>query len=702
MSIDISQFLDVFYEESFEGLAVMEQGLLGLDPDAVDGETINAIFRAAHSIKGGAGTFGLNEVSEFTHTMETLLDQIRDGARGVTTSSINVLLRATDCIQHLLKASQEGSEVDQATLEAVSSELEQLLSLEDEADSDNADVDPHGDSLDQTLQIDSESTRVWSISFKPAPHLFTTGNDPVRLFSELADMGELEIVTDTSRLPDFNDLDPEQCYLDWYLTLHANVEKQAIEEVFEWVEGDCELSIELSQESVLEKTMVADETAPGPEPEPTEDDVPPPVKDTKPSPPPKKTTQVKAQKKANAAENSSIRVGIDKVDHLINLVGELVITQSMLGQLGEVFEMNTLEQLKDGLAQFERNTRELQESVMRIRMIPISFAFNRFPRLVHDVSAKLGKKVDLQVSGEETEVDKTVIEKIIDPLVHLVRNAVDHGIEAPDVRLASGKRETGTVTLSAAHRGGNIVIEIADDGAGLRREKILGKAVEKHIVTEDEGERMTDDDVYNLIFHPGFSTAETISDVSGRGVGMDVVRSNIRELGGTVEINSTEGQGSAILVRLPLTLAILDGQTVAVGEETYIVPLASIIESIQIKPSQINMVVGKGETFKLRDSFIPIVRLHDLFDIKNSIQELAEGLLVIVEDSSGPKGIFVDRLLGQQQVVIKSLDANYKKIPGFSGATILGNGSVALIIDIPEMLRLATQSRPAMAYPLTA
>ncbi|MCG8380743.1 MAG: chemotaxis protein CheA [Gammaproteobacteria bacterium] len=701
MSIDISQFLNVFYEESFEGLAVMEQGLLGLDPDAVDGEAINAIFRAAHSIKGGAGTFGLNEVSEFTHTMETLLDEIRDGARGVTTSSINVLLRATDCIQHLLKASQEGSDVDQATIETVSSELEQLLSSEDETDSDKVSVDPHGDSLDQTLQIDSESMRVWSISFKPAPYLFTTGNDPVRLFSELADMGDVDIVTHTSRLPDFNDLDPEQCYLDWSLTLRASVEKSAIEEVFEWVEGDCELSIELSQDTALEKTMVTDETASEPESAPAENG-PSPIKDTQTRAPQQKTTQAKAQKKANVAENSSIRVGIDKVDHLINLVGELVITQSMLGQLGEVFEINALEQLKDGLAQFERNTRELQESVMRIRMIPISFAFNRFPRLVHDVSAKLGKKVDLQVSGEETEVDKTVIEKIIDPLVHLVRNAVDHGIEAPNARLASGKPEAGTVTLSAAHRGGNIVIEITDDGAGLKREKILGKAFEKQIITEDDGERMTDDDVYNLIFHPGFSTADTISDVSGRGVGMDVVRSNIRELGGTVEINSTEGQGSTILVRLPLTLAILDGQTVAIGEETYIVPLASIIESIQIKPSQINMVAGKGETFKLRDSFIPIVRLHDIFDIKNSIQELSEGLLVIVEDSNGPKGIFVDRLLGQQQVVIKSLDANYKKIPGFSGATILGDGSVALIIDIPEMLRLATQSGPAITYPLTA
>ena len=323
-------------------------------------------------------------------------------------------------------------------------------------------------------------------------------------------------------------------------------------------------------------------------------------------------------------------------------------------------------------------------------MIPISFAFNRFPRMVRDVSGKMGKQVDLQIFGQETEVDKTVIEKISDPLTHLVRNAVDHGIEIPEVRIASGKPEMGVVKLTASHRGGNVVIEITDDGAGLNKQVLLKKAIEKGIVTVEESERMSEQEVFQLVFHAGFSTAEIVSDISGRGVGMDVVISNIQKLGGVVDIKSKEGQGATFTVKLPLTLAILDGQTAAIGTETYIIPLASIVESIQVKESQISMVAGKGETFKLRNNFVPIVRLHELFGIETEVTRLGEGLLVIVESTTGLRGIFVDKLLGQQQVVIKSLDANYKKIQGFSGATILGDGSVALIIDIPEMLRLAT------------
>ena len=681
MSIDISQFLDVFYEESYEGLAIMEQGLMGLDPEAVDNDSINAIFRVAHSIKGGAGTFGLGHITDFTHVLETLLDEVRDGQRGLSVESIDVMLRAVDCLNGMLDAAKQDSELDDAAIQASFAELNKVLDTENNKTADSVPVE----STTPDAETASPPGRVWTIIFKPFVNLYLVGNDPVRIFREIEELGELTVKTDTSKLPDLTNYNPEDCLLQWELTLVTDAKKEDILEVFEWVEGECELSIKdvppEGSETNLEAPVVLESAS----------DEKPDTKKTiskKPSAPSPKAKKP-AGKSANASENASIRVDIGKVDELINLVGEMVITQSMLGQLGEEFEMSKLEKLRDGLEQFERNTRELQESVMRIRMIPISFAFNRFPRMVRDVSGKMGKQVDLQIFGQETEVDKTVIEKISDPLIHLVRNAVDHGIEMPEVRLAKGKPEMGVVKLTASHRGGNVVIEITDDGAGLNKQVLLDKAIEKKILTLEESERMSEQDIFQLVFHAGFSTADIVSDISGRGVGMDVVINNIQELGGAVDITSKEGQGATFTVRLPLTLAILDGQTAAVGAETYIIPLASIVESIQIKESQISMVAGKGETFKLRDNFVPIIRLNELFAIETEVSRLSEGLLVIVESSTGLRGIFVDKLLGQQQVVIKSLDANYKKVQGFSGATILGDGSVALIIDIPEMLRLA-------------
>ncbi|MDH5181673.1 MAG: chemotaxis protein CheW, partial [Gammaproteobacteria bacterium] len=406
------------------------------------------------------------------------------------------------------------------------------------------------------------------------------------------------------------------------------------------------------------------------------------------------------KRKSAGGEASSIRVSIDKVDELINTVGELVITQSMLGQFGEMEELNSshLEKLRDGLAQLERNTRELQEAVMRIRMLPISFAFQRFPRLVHDLSAQLGKKVELKMSGEGTELDKTVMEKIGDPLVHLVRNSMDHGIEAPDVRRSIGKSEMGVLHLNAYHQGGNIVIEIIDDGAGLNREKILAKARKQHLIQENE--TLTEEQIGDLIFQPGFSTADTISDVSGRGVGMDVVRKNIRSLGGTVDVKSIEGQGTTFTIRLPLTLAILDGQLIRVGNETYIIPLVSIVESVQLDEKRINIVSGRGEVYKLRDDYIPIVRLYHIFAIPFNMQDEERGLLVVVEAEGEKIALFVDELLGQQQVVIKSLETNFRKVEGLSGATILGDGTVALILDVKGLFDLNSKvaTRPEFVF----
>ncbi len=388
--------------------------------------------------------------------------------------------------------------------------------------------------------------------------------------------------------------------------------------------------------------------------------------------------------------SNSIRVDTGKIDDLINRVGELVITQSMLSLLGEQFELNKLNQLQSGLGQLQRHIRELQESVMKIRMLPISFVFSRFPRLVHELSSKMGKKIELKLTGEHTEVDKTIIELISDPLVHLVRNSLDHGIEMPEERVAAGKPEQGTVSLNAFHRGGNIVIEVSDDGKGLNQDVLRRKAIEKNLI--DESTELSEKQIYELIFMPGFSTAEQVSDVSGRGVGMDVVRKNIQSLGGSIDISSELGKGSTIAIHLPLTLAILDGQSIAVGDETYIVPLVSIIESINLTDAMINHVAGKGETFRLRDEYLPIVRMHKIFAVSSvKTTDLTEGLLVVVEGQGIRCGLFIDDLLGQQQVVIKSLEANYRRIEGLSGATILGDGSVALILDIPGLVRLSNQ-----------
>lgn len=667
MSIDVSQFHQVFFEESFEGLDAMEMGLLGMQEGSPDAETINTIFRAAHSIKGGAGTFGFSRVSEFTHGLETLLDQMRNGERDVSQRAINTLLQAVDVLRDMLTAAQQGTEIDDTTAASVGLEIQALL----QAESDSTLV------AEVTQAVTTESAG-WYIYFKPHPHLLQTGNDPVRMLQELAELGELSVEMDTSALPAFSELEPEDCYLAWTMQLRGDITLEQINEIFEWVEGDCELAI----------TPLSAESSTVPEQDESEqlidEMVPAPVALTEPVKEPKKA--------ATDTAASSIRVGTDKVDSLINLVGELVITQSMLSQLGENFELSRVQQLIDGLEQLERNTRELQEGIMRIRMLPISFAFNRFPRLVHDLSAKMGKRVELKLSGEQTELDKTVMEKIGDPLVHLVRNSLDHGLETPQKRLAAGKPEFGLLHLNAYHQGGTIVIEISDDGAGLNEEKILNKAIERGLVASDES--LTPEKIHELIFMPGFSTAEVVSDVSGRGVGMDVVRKNIHSLGGSVEVSSTPGVGSTFTIRLPLTLAIMDGQTIQVGNQRYIIPLISIIESVEIKPGSVKQVTGKGEVYSLRDEYVPIIRLYDLFDLTPRSDKLEDGLLVVVEFEDRKVGLLVDDLLAQQQVVIKSLESNYRKVTGIAGATILGDGTVALILDISGLLTLYRQPSP--------
>jgi len=661
MSIDLEQFHETFFEESFEGLDIMESGLLELEQGEVDMENINTIFRSAHSIKGGSGTFGFTAVAEFTHDMETLLDQMRNGERQVSASVVDTLLGCVDVLRNMLSAIKDGSEIDVESVSEMTAALKSILG--ESSGEASAATEAAGSSA---------STNGWVVHFKPELDIMKTGNDTVRLLRELNSLADkVEVLVDNENLPSLSDIDPEECYQSWKINLiGGNVSEEDITEVFAWVDDECELTIE---------ALAEEGSYLGPE---RRDD------DRRKNEVAERRTADRRAAASKSSESSSIRVNISKVDELINMVGELVITQSMLSQFGEDenFNANHIERLKDGLTQLETHTRELQESVMRIRMMPISFAFQRFPRLVHDLSSQFDKKIELIMTGETTELDKTVLEKIGDPLVHLVRNSLDHGIESPEVRVESGKSETGVIELSAYHQGGNIVIEIKDDGAGLNKEKILSKAKQNGLVSQEE--RLSDDQIYDLIFRPGFSTADVVSDVSGRGVGMDVVRRNIRELGGMVEVASTPGEGSVFTIRLPLTLAILDGQLVGIGDETYILPVISIIESLQVKKENINAVAGNAEVYRLREEYIPIVRLYQIFGIEPASKELDEGLLVVVEAEGKKLAIFVDDLLGQQQVVIKSLETNFKKVEGLSGATILGDGTVALIIDIAGLIDL--------------
>jgi len=684
MSIDLSQFIPTFLEESFEGIELMEASLLNLEQG--DDETINAIFRAAHSIKGGAGTFGFNHVTEFTHLVETLLDEMRDGRRAIVQKDVEILLSSVDCMRILVEAIRDESGYDESKIIKTSALLEATLSNET-LTSEITIGDTHTLNDVSAIEIKAEEgLELWSISFIPEHHIVQTGNDPLLLLNALRELGELSVTANCNAMPSLTEFEATELYISWDLILRTKANKEDIAEIFEWVEDECQLVISKDESNSVEpehQQVTLD----------VEQDK---LIENPPLPAQKPQASTRAAKVATVnetgvqkpkVESSSIRVGVDKVDSLINLVGELVITQSMLSELGNDFELSKVERLNAGLEQLLQNTKELQESVMRIRMLPISFAFNRFPRLIHDLSIKMGKEIELVLNGEQTELDKTVMEQIGDPLVHLVRNAVDHGIEATEVRIAKGKPEKGTVTLDAYHQGGSIVIDINDDGGGIDKSAVLAKAKEKGLV--DESSVLTDNQIYDLLFEPGFSTAKELSDISGRGVGMDVVKRNIQSLGGRIQIESTLGVGSKFKVFLPLTLAILDGQLVKVGREIYIIPLITIVESLQIQESLINQTSGGMVLYRLREDNVPVIPIYKLFNIPAKNKTIKNALLVVVEADGQKVGLMVDDLLAQQQVVVKSLNDNYQQVKGVSGATILGDGSVAMILDIPGMITMA-------------
>jgi two-component system, chemotaxis family, sensor kinase CheA len=689
LDLEMAEIAKVFFQESREGLDVMESGLLALNATA-DSESINKIFRAAHSIKGGSATFGFAEVASFTHGVETLLDEMRNGVRPITSEAIQTLLQSCDCLREMIAATEAEQPLDQGRIASLNSDLAHILG--ERAPEAAA---PLAAPAAVPAAAAAGAGMGWRIAFEPVADLLRLRNEPARMFSELEPLGTFRARADVSRVPPLDTLDPESCYLSWDIEIAGQIPRARLDEVFDWVDSGCRL--EFTPVGNAEASAPAAAAAPAPSEPSAKTEAPAPaaapVQAEAPMPAERGAAPAGPAAQKAGGDSGSIRVATEKLDNIINLVGELLITQSMLSGFADGIDPGELDLLRQGLSQLARNTRELQESVMQIRMLPISFAFNRFPRIVYDLSRKLSKKVELKLTGESTELDKTVLEKITDPLVHLVRNALDHGLETPEQRLAAGKGDTGTLELGAFHEGGNIIIEVRDDGAGLNKTKILRKARERGLVAADQ--ELTDEQIDNLIFMPGFSTADQISDVSGRGVGMDVVRRNINDLGGHVQISSKEGRGSTIRIRLPLTLAILDGQLVRVGKEVYIISLLAIVETTQVSKERVNKLVGGMEVFRLRDEYLPIVKLCDQFGVEPDSRSAEDGLLVVVEADGKRAGVLVDDLLAQQQVVIKSLESNFKPVVGIAGATILGDGTVALIIDVPDLMRSA--AKPAGA-----
>ena len=693
MAVDLSRFQESFFAESAEHVETMESGLLELEQRPTDLDLLNRIFRAAHSIKGNAGMFNFTDIAGLTHKMENMLDQLRNEKMAVTPEVIDILLRALDGLKGLLEVAQGQGEVDVALIHGLERELE---ASQAESGSSSAGSTEGVQGAQAPLPV-ANGWRKITIDWVPLPELFQRGLEPAQIFRELHSLGQVKVLqVRTDALPALAVMDPERCYLSWNIELETDVGLPKVEAVFDFVRDGSELTIVdcapkkpepykrvgdiLVEDGVVTPEQVAESLA-------KQKNLGQILIEERKATPQQVDQALQKQQQLKKGEAASIRVDTEKIDKLINLVGELVITQSMITDLGEKFTIQQLPILQERIVQLERNTRELQERVMSIRMMPIGSAFHRFPRLVRDLAGKSGKQIQLVMSGEETELDKTLIEAIGDPLTHLVRNSADHGLEPPEERVAQGKSPKGTIRLHAYHDGGNICISVEDDGRGLNREKIIKKAVEKGIIAD--GNNLSDEEVYQLIFRPGFSTAEKITDVSGRGVGMDVVKRNIERLGGSAGVRSTFGKGSKVTLKLPLTLAIIDGMTVRVGTDNYIIPLITVTESIRPKANELQRIVGKGEVVNLRGEWVPMVRLYEVFDVSPDYTDPSQALLVIVEAEGRRVAVLVDELTGQQQVVIKSLEENYRKVEAISGATILGDGQVALILDVPGLAKLA-------------
>lgn len=707
---DLSQFYQIFFEEAGENLDLMEQMLLSLNLETADDEELNGIFRCAHSVKGGAATFGFSDVAELTHQMESLLDKLRRHELKPNAAMVDVLLESADASRGLLACHQSGN-VGQGPATAnlvsrirslVSGEVPPAVAIKPPEMPRMAPTEPPAvpQPMPTVAPVVSGGMRHLEIRFTKLDQP-TQADAIVELFRDIPGLGEIKPITQENTAADARFFEVQTTSSDEDLldlfAFHVSREHVAIVDVSaSGASGGAQEPVVLPigvQTVAAEGAAAAAaqgfgffDGAPGlpqlPVPESG-------VVTATPMAEAGATKVVQSVAKAPMASNAqpeaaTIRVAISKVDQLINLVGELVITQAMLAQNSRALDPAVYQQLLTGLTDLDRNTRDLQESVMSIRMIPMSIVFSRFPRMLRDLASKLGKKVDFVTQGEATELDKGLVEKITDPLTHLVRNSCDHGIESPQDRVLAGKPEIGTITLSASHQGGSIVIEVRDDGKGMSRQKILAKARERGL---DVSDQMSDAEVWQLIFAPGFSTADVVTDVSGRGVGMDVVKRNIASLNGTVEIESSEGHGMKVSVRLPLTLAIMDGMSVGVGNEVYILPLSSVVESFQVKSDAVSTVGQGAQLVKVRDEYMPVIELEKVFQVPRYGSDKTSDIMVVIEADSSRVVLLVDELLGQQQVVVKNLESNYRKVPNVSGATILGDGKVALILDTGALVR---------------
>ena len=700
---DLSQFYQIFFEEAGENLDQMEHMLLDLDLEKADDEELNGIFRCAHSIKGGAATFGFSDVAELTHQMESLLDRLRRHELQPIPQMVDVLLESADASRSLLARHQAGAQDEAPSTASLVRRISELA-----AGMVPAQSAPVAEPVPQSPPPAPPVVKAEAPA-PTAPAAPVTASGARSLHVRIGPLDRMEqaeaikeLFRDIPGLGSIADLPCEEAKMRLFAVETSSSDSDLLDLfAFHVAKEQVRITSALEVDAAAAETEVAEgasgavpageaygffNNAPG---APASASAPA-IQAIEPSSAvtriaPKAAAEAKAGSQAQM-ESTTIRVAVNKVDQLINLVGELVITQAMLAQNSHGLDAAVYQQLLAGLADLDRNTRDLQESVMSIRMIPMSIVFSRFPRMLRDLANKLGKKVEMVTLGEATELDKGLVEKITDPLTHLVRNSGDHGIELPAERLAKGKPEHGTITLSASHQGGSIVIEVKDDGRGLSREKILNKARERGM---DVSDQMSDQEVWQLIFAPGFSTAEVVTDVSGRGVGMDVVKRNIAALNGTVEVDSSEGYGTKVSVRLPLTLAIMDGMSVGVGEEVYILPLSSVVESFQVNAEDVNTVAQGSQLVKVRDEYMPVIALEKIFQVPRFDLDKSSTIMVVVEAEGNRVALLVDELLGQHQVVVKNLESNYRKVPNVSGATILGDGRVALILDIGGLVRRA-------------
>ena len=705
----LDQLKQTFFDECAEALQQTESGLAEIRDGLGTDDTINAVFRAVHSVKGGAGIFGFDGLVGFAHVFETVLDAVRGNKLATSPDVVDVLLAANDVLSDLITMSRSDEAIPKDYGTSQRAALEALLGHSGGEAKDEGPAEDFADLDFMPVRSDAfedaapeGGMRSFQLVFRPKPEMLRRANEPLYIIRELRKLGELELVAETDRLPPLSEIEADRPYIGWTGTLRTEASREQVAEVFDFVSDDCEIEIvalDVPAETGPDSTAAAPAPLAGdvapPPPERTSELLPEVAAPTLAPAAAPEPAEPAPRNSAPKAVATTMRVELEKIDRVVNMVGELVIAQAMLGQIVHGLPEETSSRLAQVLEEVIHHTRELKDSVMSMRAQSIGAVFQRMPRLVRELASKTGKKVRLEMHGENTEVDRSIIERLGDPLTHIIRNSIDHGIETPAARLAAGKSEEGTVRLLADHRGGRIIIEVSDDGGGIDPDRVLKKARERGLVSADSV--LSEDEINNLIFMPGFSTAETISDISGRGVGMDVVRRNIQDVGGRISIKSERGRGMTLTLALPLTLAVMDGMVIKVGPETYVLPMSAIVECLRPPASEMHNLLGGRSMLQLRGNLVPLVRLGDLLDVGSAPAVSDERVVIIADAGDGSRfGMIVDELCGHQQVVVKSLEESYGAVPGVAGATILGNGRVALILDVEKLSDLAAGQTPAV------